>query len=575
VLRPEAADAAPSPSLINVLDYGAQGDYDPSLPTSDPGNMANLAANNAAFANAWAAARSAKGILYIPVGYYGIGPGILATTTNDAGILGESIGNTTLFLIDPNGTGTCVSQSITDIPYWTTTTLPLRGRSLPPITGFTIDGTFAGSGSVGLRVGPGIKGYWDVSARWFNGTGGANGVTGLTGGIGILVQNTKDDGGTVNRWTEECTFGPRTAVNHCTNGLVIDKHDGAYSFGYNTFEHLFVQLSGAGAVGVAIMNNAWLYNVDAHVHGNADGGPTLFLMRGTPAAPGPPYEPNLARLAGNVSINVEINSGPVTTFDLDADSVWITSGLIDVLTWAGLGTTSIAGRFHHTGPCGMSGLPPVDGWIPNAAFVPGPRVSGSSNHVSVFTLYGDTSNRFTRGTRVRWSEGGTLKYGVVDRDSTYSPNLTTVTLAPNTDYWMAVSPDVGSLRYSHANPPDFPGWFNYTPVFTGFSVPPPSGSYRFRVDGTRCEVELRDATNGTSNSTVYTISLPITCATLTDYAVAFPAQVTDNGGALTTPGAAQFGSGSTVANMFKNYASGPWTNSGGKRCNRVTIVYEI
>jgi len=50
----------------------------------------------------------------------------------------------------------------------------------------------------------------------------------------------------------------------------------------------------------------------------------------------------------------------------------------------------------------------------------------------------------------------------------------------------------GSLRFSHANPPDFPGWFNYTPVFTG-SARLPEWLLRFRVDGTRCEVELRDA----------------------------------------------------------------------------------
>jgi len=53
-------------------------------------------------------------------------------------------------------------------------------------------------------------------------------------------------------------------------------------------------------------------------------------------------------------------------------------------------------------------------------------------------------------------------------------------------------------------------------------------------------------------------------------------QVTDNGATLSTPGVAQFGSASTVANIAKDYASTPWTVGGaGKRCNRVTILYEI
>jgi hypothetical protein len=575
VWRPEAADAAPSPSTINVLDYGAQGDYDPSLPTSDPGNMTNLAANNTAFAQAWADAQAAKGMLLIPVGYYGIGPDILATSTNDAGIVGESMGNTVLFLIDPDGTGTCVSQSITDLTYWTTTTLSLRGRCLPPITGITIDGTFAGSGSVGLRVGPGVKGYWEVNTRYFDGTGGANGVAGLTGGIGILVQNAKA-GGTDSRWTEECTFGPRTAVNHCTNGLVIDKGDGSFSFGYNTFEHLFIQVTDANATAVAIMNNAWLYHVTAHIKGNmAAGGATLFRMSGSAASP-PDLSKSFSRVEGDVSIEVEFNpaGGVATSFAIDANSIWITCGLIDLMTFSGgASTTAISGRFHHTGPCSISPLPPVDGWISIGNWGASTRLSATS-----FTIpgSGDERSRFTRGTRVRWAEGGTLKYGVLDRDATNPGGVTTITLAANDDYQMNVSPDLGSLRFSHSNPPDFPGWFNYTPVFTGFSTPPPSGCYRFRVDGTRCEVELRDAANGTSNSTAFTIKLPIPCATFTDYAVAYPAQVTDNGATLSTPGVAQFGSASTVANIAKDYASTPWTVGGaGKRCNRVTLVYEI
>lgn len=499
-------------TAINVKAYGAVGNYDPSQATSAGVNVANLAANNTAFAAAWAAAKAAGRLLYIPVGDYGIGPNILKTDNADAGILGENIANTTLWFIDTTNTGTCVKQSMTSPSYWEVPVNnagnPMGLQNLPPISEFTIDGSFAGTGSVGMRVGPAICGYWNVRVRNFTGTGGANGVTGLTGAIGILMQNDKEPQGsttlngainsavttitvasasgwptsgnytilidteqmlvtagqgttswTVTRgynstsaashlnaaavtgrsfFTEENTFGPATALNNCTHGLVIDKGNGGSSFGYNSFQHVYLQLN--SSTGVDVVNGAWLYGVDFFFKGNNAGTSTLFNITGS------------SRVTGNINVNFEMNGGTCTTFNIDSTSQWNTQGAIDThpFATAGAQTTSITGAFHNTGVTMITPLPTgADDWNIVYPFAGATMTSGTT-----FTLADDWTNRFVKGTRVRWAESGVLKYGILSIDSTFAGSSTTVTLNAASDT-MGANADNGSLAWSHIRPPDY------------------------------------------------------------------------------------------------------------------------
>jgi hypothetical protein len=453
--------------MVNVMDYGARGDYDPSVSTATAPNPANLAANNTAFAAAWAVAKAQFRHLYIPPGNYGIGSAILETFTDDAGIRGEDEGSVFLYHIDPAGTGTCVKQSITDSAFWAF----LSRTAVPSITGITIDGQFAGAGSVGLRVGPAHSGYWQVRVRNYSGTGGVNGVTGMTGGIGILFQN---ESAFPNYFTESSVLGPRTSVQNCTNGIVFDRNGGHVSFGYNTFE--FLHFRNCSARGISIMNGAYLYAGKYNIEG------VTTLAHTTAAVT---LDGGNSRFSGWLKFNYEINhvSAVVTLINIpDVTSLWRSEGYMDVLTSCFvLPTNNIPnpGTFHHEGQLAISPIPVgVVSWHCHSVFDPSTklvtRVSGASNTASVFTCFGDFRNLFQKGTRVFWTESSVVKYGTCSTDSTFSAgtSLTTVTLAPNTDYWMAASPDVGSLRYSFENPPDYPGWFNFTPTMTGYSALP-------------------------------------------------------------------------------------------------------
>lgn len=442
VLLPDAVS-----NEINVVDYGALNNYDTTVLAGVGTNPANIAANDAAFTLAWADARAAKGMLVIPAGNYGLSPGKLATTFADAGIRGEDEGTTFLWLNDPAGTGTCISQSITDATYWATTTR----TATPSITGLTIDGTNAGTGSVGLRVGPAHSAYWQVRVRNFTGVGGANGVTGMTGAIGILMQN--NPGAAATQFTESSTLGSRMSAQNCTNALVMDANGGHISFGYNQFQFFHFRNC---TTGISVVNGARCYAGNYNIEGVVT---TAIVTAGITLGGSD------SRFTGRLNYNFEINNGAatVTLIATNSASIWKTAGYIDGLTSAfAVPTVSIAGVFEHEGPFYVTPLPGgSDGWAAQGPFdgsglFPVTRTAGASGVASVFTLYGDFRERYKTGAKVRWTEAGAVKYGVVSIDSTFGASVTTVTLFADVTHFMAGNPDVGSLRYSFATPPNFP-----------------------------------------------------------------------------------------------------------------------
>lgn len=102
---------------------------------------------------------------------------------------------------------------------------------------------------------------------------------------------------------------------------------------------------------------------------------------------------------------------------------------------------------------------------------------------STFTISGDQTAIFKKGTLLKFRQGGGDKFYIVDRDSTFGGGNTTVTVAVNTDYTIANSTITDNyLAYQYA-PLDFPKIFNFTPQWTNLT-----------------------ATSGTLNASFYSVS---------------------------------------------------------------------
>ena len=117
-------------------------------------------------------------------------------------------------------------------------------------------------------------------------------------------------------------------------------------------------------------------------------------------------------------------------------------------------------------------------------------------------------------------------------------------------------------------------WFSYTPSYTGFSSNPSGSSDKFMVDGYTCNVKRAFNTQGTSNATGFTFTLPVlsgvNCPTTTGIT-----QVWDNGAYQTTPGSIYFGASAITASAQKNTGGGAFTASSTKDITIYDLKYEI
>lgn len=191
---------------------------------------------------------------------------------------------------------------------------------------------------------------------------------------------------------------------------------------------------------------------------------------------------------------------------------------------------------------------------------------------TTFTIAGvDRTAIFKKGTKI-WFTQTTSKYFYVATDATFSTN-TTVTVTAGDDYSIA-NAAITTPYYSYvSNPQGFPKVFNYTPTLTGFSADPTNTVNRFFLDGTVCTVAINHGSNGTSNATGFTATLPITAKTLTNASwAAALSRAVDNGTTYYGEGNVYVLSAGTVMNI--SAPNGNWTNSGAKACT-LYFSYEI
>lgn len=210
----------------------------------------------------------------------------------------------------------------------------------------------------------------------------------------------------------------------------------------------------------------------------------------------------------------------------------------------------------------------ADGWIKV-----NPGITRVSNHV--FRINGiDWTSISQPGMKIKYYEGGgSAEYGVVS-SSTYGGVNTAVNLITNTDYAMAANPD--TLYYSYLeNPAGWPGWFNWAPTITGYSVLPATTMYRWQAQGRTIKLAIQETVNGTSNAGATTYTLPVTAAAVTNGAWGGNARIVDNGVVQLPPGALLIVASGTTFSLFLNWGLTAMTAANGKRISIGGIIYEM
>jgi len=219
------------------------------------------------------------------------------------------------------------------------------------------------------------------------------------------------------------------------------------------------------------------------------------------------------------------------------------------------GTSTYAARRDH-----VHG--PIDGWIADSA-------TWTYVSATTFTVPTDVTAQFRKGTKLKLTQTS-AKYFYVTGSSYGAPN-TTVTVTGGSDYSLANAAITLPFYSYQSAPQGFPGWFNWTIVFTGFSVDPSTPVSRFFVDGTRCFLKIAMG-NGTSNATTFYVSLPITAATIANASWRAMCQTQDNG--TFTPGFAVIASAATTIDLRKDATGSVFTNSGNKSAY-LQMAYEF
>lgn len=170
------------------------------------------------------------------------------------------------------------------------------------------------------------------------------------------------------------------------------------------------------------------------------------------------------------------------------------------------------------------------------------------------------ASRYQKGDYIKLVQT-TAKYFVV-----IAVTDTTLTLLGGSDYTVANAAITARYLSRQSNPFGFPSEFSYAASNGGFSAEPAGGTYRYTIKGGTCFLTIRQPNNGTSNSSSFTITLPVKAANISGAQWTAPFQAVDNGATPTTPSLAVINGNATTVSMYINYAGTTFTASGGKRC---------
>lgn len=220
MLNAQTVNAPGITDWVNVRQVGAKGD--------------GITDDTAAFQAAVNRAPTGS-VVYLPAGSYLLSSTV--TVPPQVSLLGSGPGT----VISYTGSGACLSQHGSNASF--TPTFRTNGF----LRDFTIDGSNAAAGAIGLDIGDGWGINVDITIRHFNGAGS----------IGLYL---------VNRsiWSEKCRFV--ASVQDCTNLVVVDVQGGLPSHVYSDYQ--FYLFANANQNGIVLNNGAELSSSTIFVRGN-------------------------------------------------------------------------------------------------------------------------------------------------------------------------------------------------------------------------------------------------------------------------------------------------------------------
>lgn len=165
----------------------------------------------------------------------------------------------------------------------------------------------------------------------------------------------------------------------------------------------------------------------------------------------------------------------------------------------------IGGDGNPITPAGI-GATPNDGWVADSN-----TWTRTGNYT--FTVSGDVTTTYRKGSKVRYKDGSTYEYGVI-YSSSHAAGTTTVTLITNSNYAMAAATITDTYLSYIENPEGFPDWFSYTVSWTATTTNPVIGDGtlygKWKASGKSILAKVRiimgsTTTYGTGN---YNFSIP-------------------------------------------------------------------
>lgn len=222
--------------------------------------------------------------------------------------------------------------------------------------------------------------------------------------------------------------------------------------------------------------------------------------------------------------------------------------------------TGLANGTAATDAAAFGQITGADGWVDDTA------ETWTFASASTFTVAGDLRTKYQVGTRLKLTQSATVKYFVVILDPTFGGGNTTVTISGGIDYTFANAAVSSNFHSYAASPQGYPGWFNWTPGYTGFSANPTLREAKFAVVGRAANVAYADNGNGTSNATGFTIT---GCPVAPNAGVSFTSfqcTVVDSGTTQNSPGNCFWSGGSSTITIQKTLGGTGFTASGAKGC---------
>ncbi len=242
-----------------------------------------------------------------------------------------------------------------------------------------------------------------------------------------------------------------------------------------------------------------------------------------------------------------VGSGAVDSVNVTGDTPMV--GAIVIAAGTGI---SVSQDDVHTVTVTNTAGTSSDGWVDDSGN------TWTYASASTFTLSGDRTASFRKGTRLRFTQT-TVKYGVV-ASAVFSSGTTTVTIIVNTSYVLANAAISVNSYSNEVRPSGYPNSFTWAPAATGFSPAPTVNVAEFSVIGNT--IWLYFDVSGTSNATTFTFTMPVAPLHALVWSAGYGTNAT---GTLATPPVLLTVAASTTGTLYKTNDLTAWTNTGNKR----------